>query len=410
MSYPFLKDVSIIESSAFVPAPLAGMALAQFGADIIRVDAIGGGIDYRRAPLAKEHGRSLFWTSLNAGKRSLALDFRKPEARELLQQLVICTGNLLTNRSSSWLSHDSLVGRRKDLISCTIEGNPDGSSAMECTIQSATGLPMLARKSLDDRPTNTPFPAWDVITAYQAAFSFVGAINRRLVTGEGSWIKIAMSDVAFSTMSHLGLLTEAQVCGTDRGPIGNDVYGAFGRDFSTADGSYVMVVAITQPQWNALVSCCQAQDNIAIAEKSSGLDFQDELQRYEGRELIAMILAPWFAARKFTEVERALNEFQVSWGRYSSIKQLLATDCRVGAQNSVFELRATPGVGEHFGAHLATRFEGIARTPWSGAPLLGAHTDEVLSTVLGLSGSEIARLHDKKIVAGPDSDPTVHCD
>lgn len=410
MSYPFLTDVSIIESSAFVPAPLAGMALAQFGADVIRVDAIGGGIDYRRAPLANGHGRSLFWTSLNAGKRSLALDFRKPEARELLHELVIRTGNLLTNRASSWLSHDSLVQRRKDLISCTIEGNPDGSSAMECTIQSATGLPMLARKSLDDRPVNTPFPAWDVITAYQAAFSFVGAINRRLVTGEGSSIKLAMSDVAFTTMSHLGLLTEAQLYGTDRGAIGNDVYGAFGRDFVTADGSYVMVVAITEPQWNALVKCCQVQDEIAKAEKSWGLNFQDELQRYKGREGIAKILAPWFAARKFTEVETALSKFQVSWGKYATIKQALENDHRVSAQNPAFEQRATPGVGDHLGAHLAARFDGIPRTPCAGAPLLGAHTDEILHTVLGLSGSEIAKLHDAKIVAGPESDPTARCD
>lgn len=81
---------------------------------VIRVDAIGGGIDYRRAPLASEHGRSLFWTSLNAGKRSLAIDFRRPEARELVQELVIRTGNLLTKRASSWLNHESLAERRKD--------------------------------------------------------------------------------------------------------------------------------------------------------------------------------------------------------------------------------------------------------------------------------------------------------
>lgn len=409
MSYPFLTGVSIIESSAFVPAPLAGMALAQFGADVIRVDAIGGGIDYRRAPLARDHGRSLFWTSLNAGKRSLAIDFRKPEARELLQEMVIRTGNLLTNRASSWLSHDELVKRRKDLISCTIEGNPDGSSAMECTLQSATGLPMLARKRLDDRPANTPFPAWDVITAYQAAFSFVAAINRRLLTGEGASIKLAMSDVAFSTMSHLGLMAEAQICGIDRGPTGNDIYGAFGRDFVTADGAYVMVVAITQPQWRALINSCQAHDEIARAEKSSGLDFQDEHQRYKGRELIAKILAPWFAARTLTEVESALNALQVSWGKYATLKQLLDNDPRVGAQNPVFEQRTTPGVGEHLSAHLAARFEGLARTPCAGAPLLGTHTDEILHTVLGLSGSEIARLHDAKVIAGPESDPTAQC-
>lgn len=407
MPYPFLTGVSIVESSAFVPAPLAGMALSQFGADVIRVDAIGGGIDYRRAPCVNESGRSLFWTSLNAGKRSLAIDFRKPEARELLQELVIQTGNLLTNRAASWLNHSALSERRKDLISCVIEGNPDGSSAMECTIQSATGLPMLARKSLEDGPVNSPFPAWDVITAYQAAFSFMGAINRRLVSGQGSEIKLAMSDVAFSTISHLGLLPEAEISGRDRPPAGNDVYGAFGRDFRTADGTYVMVVAITLPQWQALVACCQAQAAISSAQERCGLDFNDELQRYEGREVIAQLLSPWFRAREFSEVERALNVSKVSWGKYATVKQLLDADHRVGTQNPLFERRVTPGVGEHLGAHLAARFENCERTGSSGAALLGTHTDEILHTVLGLSSIEIARLHDARIVAGPDSDPTV---
>jgi len=407
MPYPFLTGVSIVESSAFVPAPLAGMALAQFGADVIRVDAIGGGIDYRRAPCVNENGRSLFWASLNAGKRSLAIDFRKPEARELLQELVIQTGNLLTNRAVSWLSHANLSVRRKDLISCSIEGNPDGSSAMECTIQSATGIPMLARKSLEDGPTNSPFPAWDVITAYQAAFSFMGAINRRLVSGEGSEIKLAMSDVAFSTISHLGLLPEAEISGRDRPPAGNDVYGAFGRDFRTADGTFVMVVAITLPQWQALVACCQAQDAINLAQHRCGFDFSDELQRYEGREIIAQILAPWFRSREFSEVEGALNAYKVSWGKYATVKQLLDEDRRVGTQNPMFERRVTPGVGEHLGARFAARFENCERTASTGAALLGTHTDEVLQTVLGLSSIEIARLHDARIIAGPESDPTV---
>lgn len=143
MPYPFLQGVSVVESSAFVPAPLAGLALAQFGADVIRIDAIGGGIDYRRAPRVSTNGRSLFWTSLNAGKRSVAIDFRRPEARELVQELVCRTGNLLTNRAASWLTHSILMKRRPDLITCLIEGNPDGSSVMECTLSSATGFPCL---------------------------------------------------------------------------------------------------------------------------------------------------------------------------------------------------------------------------------------------------------------------------
>src|SRR5665647_1817720 len=74
VTYPFLDRLRVIESSAFIAAPLAGLTLAQFGAEVIRVDMIGGGIDYARLPRMPGSGRSLYWTALNKGKRSIAID------------------------------------------------------------------------------------------------------------------------------------------------------------------------------------------------------------------------------------------------------------------------------------------------------------------------------------------------
>jgi 2-methylfumaryl-CoA isomerase len=81
MTYPFLTGLRVVESSAFIAAPLAGLALAQLGADVIRVDMIGGGIDYGRMPRMPHpegRGRSIYWTSLNKGKRSIAIDLHRP--------------------------------------------------------------------------------------------------------------------------------------------------------------------------------------------------------------------------------------------------------------------------------------------------------------------------------------------
>ena len=91
MTHRMLSHLRVIESSAFIAAPLAGLTLAQFGADVIRVDLIGGGIDYARLPRMphpQDRGRSLYWTGLNQGKRSIAIDLRRPEGRELVQALV----------------------------------------------------------------------------------------------------------------------------------------------------------------------------------------------------------------------------------------------------------------------------------------------------------------------------------
>src|SRR5437868_842346 len=167
MSYAFLGGLRVIESSAFIAAPLAGLTLSQFGADVIRIDMIGGGIDYARMPRMSNPdgpGRSLYWTALNKGKRSVAIDLRKPEGRELIQALVTApgpdSGVLLTNIGTPWLAHDVLAKLRADVISCTIQGNGDGSTAVDYTVNCATGYPYVTGGGSARQPVNHVLPAW----------------------------------------------------------------------------------------------------------------------------------------------------------------------------------------------------------------------------------------------------------
>ena len=409
MTYRFLDGLRVVESSAFIAAPLAGLALAQFGADVIHIDMIGGGIDYARMP-RMDSGRSLYWTALNKGKRSVAIDLRRPEGRELVQALVTAPGPdaglLLTNIGTPWLAHALLAARRADLISCTVQGNGDGTTAVDYTVNCATGYPAVTGGGSIQRPVNHVLPAWDVACAYQSAFAIMAAVDHRRRTGAGAELKLALSDVAFTTLSHLGVLAEAELLAQDRPSIGNHIYGAFGRDFGTADGQRVMVAAISAGQWKALVKACGAEQGIAALEAGSGLDFADEAQRYEGRDAIAALLEPWFASRSRADAERLLEQHKVCWGRYSTVRELLAADARVSSANAVFERITTPGVGEHLSAGAAVRAGAMAREATRPAPLLGSHTDEILHQVLGLDGAAIGRLHDAGVVAGPERDPT----
>ena len=81
-----LSGMRVVEASAFVAAPLGGMTLAQLGADVIRIDNIGGGLDYRRWPVTQDNV-SLFWAGLNKSKRSVALNFRSEEGSELAKEM-----------------------------------------------------------------------------------------------------------------------------------------------------------------------------------------------------------------------------------------------------------------------------------------------------------------------------------
>src|SRR5512140_2439021 len=123
-----LDGLRVVEGSAFVAAPLGGMTLAQLGADVIRFDPIGGGLDRGRWPVTAD-GQSLFWAGLNKGKRSLQVDLRSPEGRELVAALIAAPGPdaglFLTNfPARSWLSYEALSGRRADLVMVSIVGNP----------------------------------------------------------------------------------------------------------------------------------------------------------------------------------------------------------------------------------------------------------------------------------------------
>ena len=399
MNLPLLEGLRVIESSAFIAAPLAGLTLSQYGADVIRIDMIGGGIDYRRLPMAPG-GRSLYWTGLNKGKRSLAVDLRQQAGRELVQALVTAPGDtggvLLTNIPSAWLSHDLLARQRADLVSCTIEGNPDGSTAVDYTVNASTGYPAMTGAGSVASPVNSPLPSWDIACAYQAAFAVAAAVNRRRRTREGAEIRMALSDVAFATLSHLGLFAEAELLEEERPALGNDIYGAFGRDFGTADGHRVMVAGISSGQWSALALAC-------------GLDTEwlawDEATRFELREEISGVVGRWVRARPLHEVERVFNEHRVCWGLYRTVKDLVENDARVTLSNEVFERVQTPGVGTHRAAGTPARLAGQVRGSTPPAPWLGQHTEEILQEVLRLNDAQIGRMIDDGLVAGPDRDP-----
>jgi 2-methylfumaryl-CoA isomerase len=206
-------------------------------------------------------------------------------------------------------------------------------------------------------------------------------------------------------VANLGFLGQAQVTHENRPPLGNDMYGAFGRDFATRDGRRVMVVAISSNQWLTLVQATGIAEHLPQIERAFEADFAKEEDRYRARDAIAALMKPWFETRTLDEVRKSLDDAGVCWGPYQTFTQLLEEDWRASPQNAVFAdveharigSLLTPGSPLRFGAELDE-----APGP---APVLGAHTDEVLYSVLGLTSSEIARLHDAGLVASAEDAP-----
>jgi crotonobetainyl-CoA:carnitine CoA-transferase CaiB-like acyl-CoA transferase len=140
-----LAGLRIIEVSSFIAAPLGGMTLAQLGAEVIRIDPLGGAPDTTRWPLAP-NGRSLYWAGLNKGKRSVTLDLRSPDGQRAVADLVASSGPdggiVLTNAGHPWLSYEALQHARPDLIHLRITGRHDGRPAVDYTVNAGLGFPL----------------------------------------------------------------------------------------------------------------------------------------------------------------------------------------------------------------------------------------------------------------------------
>jgi 2-methylfumaryl-CoA isomerase len=399
-----LDGLRIVEGSAFVAAPLGGMTLAQLGADVIRFDPIGGGLDYRRWPITAA-GRSLFWAGLNKGKRSIAVDIRSPRGQELLTRLICApgpNGGLFSTNfpARGWLSYDTLKAHRPDLIMVNLLGRRDGGSEVDYTVNPQLGLPWMTGPLAGADPVNHVLPAWDLIAGHLIAVGLLAAERHRRITGTGQLVQLALKDVGMAMIGHLGMLAEVQVNNADRPRQGNDLYGAFGRDFVTLDGRRVMVVGLTDLQWKCLGKATGLTETFNKLGVRLGLDLNDEGDRFRARQAIAGLLEPWFHARTLDEVRQSFDDNRVTWAPYQSVRELLAADADCSPDNPLFTLLDQPGIGSYLAAGSPLSFSALERSPAQPAPRLGEHTDAILSE-LGLSEGEIARLHDDGIVAGP---------
>jgi 2-methylfumaryl-CoA isomerase len=403
-----LYGLRVIEGAAFVAAPLCGMTLAQLGADVIRFDPLEGGLDARRWPITRD-GRSLYWAGLNKGKRSIAVNTRSPEGQELIAALISAPGEgngiFLTNfPTSGWLGYEALRQRRADLIMMNVTGNPDGSTAVDYTVNCAVGFPFItgpARGNPPGNPVNHVLPAWDALTGVTAALGILAAERQRRCTGQGQYIRLPLADVALALVGNLGYIAEVQVNAEDRQSTGNYLYGAYGRDFETSDGRIVYVVAITRRQWQALGEATGLAARLALIEPLLDVDLSREGDRFKAREAISAVLTPWFRERTLAGVRNAFAGTAVCWGPYQTFRQMVEEDPRCSTRNPLFGLLEQPGIGSYLVPGSPLQFSAAGRVPPRPAPRLGEHTDEVLSEVLQLSSGQIGQLRDKKVVAGP---------
>ncbi|WP_424974973.1 CoA transferase [Dinoroseobacter sp. S124A] len=399
-----LNGMRVVESSAFVAVPLAGMTLAQMGADVIRFDRLEGGLDAGRWPLAPS-GQSLFWAGLNKGKRSIAVDLSRPEGRELVTRTIAAPGEdagiLLTNlRVRGWMDYETLRQQREDLIMVTLLGDRHGRPQVDYTVNPALGIPDITGPEGHDAPVANALPAWDLMAGHMCVSSVLAAERHRLRHGAGQEVALTLKDVAAATLGHLGMIGDAVLNETQRGKSGNALYGAYGQDFLCADGKRIMVIGLTGRQWSGLVKVTGTEHEMDALARRTRRDLSHEGTRWELRAEITEILRPWFAARPADVIGEIFEAAKLTWSQFRTVKEAVTEDPDLSPDNPVFTELAQAGLGQFpVPGHVAA-FSEYARSAPQPAPLLGENTEEVLSCVTGLDDTEIAHLYDQGIVGG----------
>ncbi|OBH43937.1 CoA transferase [Mycobacterium mantenii] len=391
-----LDGLTVVEVSSFVAAPLCGMTLGQLGAEVIRVDPIGGASDVHRWPLAAD-GTSIYWTGLNKGKRSATIDLRSPDGQELVQRLIIQgDGVVVTNAAGlSWLGHDVLTAKRPDVIHVQLLGRGDGSTGVDYTVNAGLGYPLVTGPADHAGAVNHVLPAWDVCCGLYAALAVVTAVRHREQSGAGARISLALEDVALATAANLGLLTEPQVVGTQRERLGNAIYGQYGQDFTSSDGARFMVVTLTNRHFRDLLAVTGTDAAVSALAEALGADFGAEGDRYRYRDVLSSLFATWFGDHTADEITTALSGTTVLFERYRTFAEVAAGP-KV-TENPMFSRLRQPGLGDYLAPGLPAAFDGTHPAP-APAPALGADTADVLAR-LGLSATDIERLTNAKTIA-----------
>lgn len=403
-----LSGFTVIENDSFVAAPSACLALSQMGAEIIKIDPLKGGPDIDRWPVTAE-GRSIYWGTLNRGKRSVAIDLRSDEGRELAQALITATGEdpakngifITNNVGRSFLTDEVLRAQRDDLIHVKVQGSADGGPGVDYTVNAETGIPGITGPAESPRPANHALPAWDLLCGQAAVTAVVSGLLQRSTTGQGTYAEIALQDIALSAVANLGWYTEALQPAGEREKHGNHIFGTFGTDFTTADDRSVMITAITARQWKALIDSTGMTAVIEALQGALGIDLSLEENRYAQRETLEALLKPWFAARTLETVTAELTGTGVLWAPYRSIgevaREAAGTSSAEKAGAGVIRGLASDRLGDMLVGANPIRFDGEYLSGEK-PTVLGEATHQVLSEKLGLTQTELGRLSDSGVL------------
>ncbi|HVZ09107.1 CaiB/BaiF CoA transferase family protein [Rhodopila sp.] len=393
-----LHDIRVVDLSRVLAGPYCGQLLADFGADVIKVEAPGGDENRVWPPIVPSVTRSGMpsqtsanFNSVNRGKRSLVLDLKTPAAREVLQQLVRQSDVLLHSflpdtAARLGISNDALRAANKRLVVATISGFGAHGELAERRGYDMMAQAFAGMMSVTGQPGGPPIRCGasivDMATGISLYGGIVTALLQRVETGEGTWVHGSLLETAVSLMGHFAVgWMQAGVLPQPQGS-GSSVIAPY-QAFKCQDG---MILA-GAPNDGAWARFCDALECPELAKDPR---FQGNMARVERLDTLIPLLAPRFAAKPMAYWLERLESRNVACAPIHTLDQVM-THPQVLANAMRIQVKDTAGQASDV---LGTPFKladggGTATTA---APTLGADTDVLMRTWLGMDDTGIAAL------------------
>lgn len=396
MNEGVLSHIRVLDFGRFIAGPFCGALLADHGADVIRVDKVGGSEDRCLLPLA-ESGEGGLYMQVNRGKRSLSLDPSAAEGRAIVRKLIARADIVIANLpgatlQSMGLDHASVAAINPRAI--LVATNAFGASGPYAHRLGFDGLGQaLSGAAFMSGEPGAPRRAavnWvDFGTAISAAFGALLALMARERTGRGQEVSGSLMATALTFTN--SVLIEQAVNQPDRVPQGNLGYGSAPADlFRCADGQWLIVQAVGQPLWQRFCNVLDAPEWLTDPR------FADDLQRGKHADVVSERLNAWCATRSRADAIAAFEAARIPAGPVHSPQQAL-DDAHIRASGILRDI-AFPGAPRP--APVADTPVRLSETPGAirgRAPLLGEHTEAILAEI-GYTKADVVRLREAGVV------------
>ncbi len=398
MTSAALADVRVLDFSRVLAGPYCTMLLADFGADVIKIENPDGGDETRQWGPPWQDDLSAYYLSINRNKRSLSLDLKQPEGLEIARQLaekadVVVENFKVGTMDKFGLGYQHLVQKNPGLVYCSLTGygqtGPYSARAgYDFIIQAEAGLMSITGPN-EGPPYKVGVAIVDITAGMYASHAILAALHHRQKTGQGQYVDVALFDAQLGWLANVA--QNYLVSGKKPVRHGNAHANIVPYEiFETLDGFLALGVG-NDRQYQRLCEVAQRPDLWADSR------FQTNPGRVENRQVLIPLLQQVFRARATDEWLALLNEQGIPAGPINNIPAALSHP-QVPERNMLQEVQITGGSTVKLIGPVAK----LSATPAqivSAPPRLGEHTRQILSTELGFTSTEIDELARKEVVS-----------